>query len=60
MDGRTGVFELDRDTVRWRAVELGERRGSRIAVRQGLEGGERLVDVPPGDLKDGARVRVAE
>lgn len=60
LDGKTGVFELDRDVARWRAVELGARRGSRVTVREGLKGGERLVDAPPSDLKDGARVRVAE
>ncbi len=60
VDGKTGVFELDRDVARWRAVELGARRGARVVARQGLLGGERLVDHPPADLKDGARVRVAE
>lgn len=59
-DGKTGVFEIERDVARYRAIELGARRGSRIVVRQGLSGGERLVDDPPGDLKDGARVRVEE
>ncbi|MFI5401982.1 MAG: efflux RND transporter periplasmic adaptor subunit, partial [Planctomycetota bacterium] len=59
-DGKAGVFELDRDVARWRAVVLGERRGSRMVVREGLLGGERLVDAPPSDLKDGARVRVGE
>jgi len=56
----TGVFELERGIARWHAVELGDRRGTRIVVRKGLEGGERLVDEPPADLEDGARVRVAE
>ncbi len=60
VDGRTGVFELDRDVARWRAIELGAKRGSRVVVEKGLSGGERLVDAPPGDLEDGARVRVAE
>ncbi|HEX5136259.1 MAG TPA: efflux RND transporter periplasmic adaptor subunit [Planctomycetota bacterium] len=59
-DGATGVFELDRDVARWRAVDLGERRGDRLVVRRGLSGGERLVDDPSADLRDGARVRVAE
>jgi RND family efflux transporter MFP subunit len=59
-EGGAGVFLLERDVARWRAIELGDRRGSRVAIREGLRGGERLVDEPPGDLKDGARVRVAE
>lgn len=58
--GQTGVFELDRDVARFRAVELGGRRGQRVVVREGLEGGERLVDQPPQSLEDGARVRVEE
>jgi RND family efflux transporter MFP subunit len=59
-DGGAGVFLLERDVARWRAVALGDRKGSRIAIREGLRGGERLVDEPPADLKDGARVRVAK
>jgi RND family efflux transporter MFP subunit len=57
-DGRTGVFELTGDVARWRPVDLGERRGARVVVRQGLEGGERLVDAPPAEIEDGTRVRV--
>jgi RND family efflux transporter MFP subunit len=60
IDGRTGVFELDRDVVRWREIELGARRGPRFVVKQGLTGGERLVDAPPAGLEDGARVRALE
>ncbi len=59
-EGGSGVFLLERDVARWRAVEPGDRRGNRVAIRVGLRGGERLVDDPPADLKDGARVRVAE
>jgi RND family efflux transporter MFP subunit len=59
-EGGAGVFLLERDVARWRAVEPGDRRGSRVVIREGLRGGERLVDAPPADLKDGARVRVAE
>jgi multidrug efflux pump subunit AcrA (membrane-fusion protein) len=56
--GRTGVFELDRDVVRWRPVVLGERNGDRFVVAQGLAGGETIVARPPAELTDGARVRV--
>jgi RND family efflux transporter MFP subunit len=54
-----GVFELVGELARCRAIERGERRGARVVVKQGLKGGERLVDEPPSGLKDGARVRVA-
>ena len=59
IDGRTGVFAVERDVARWRPVTLGERRGGRVVVKSGLEGGERLVASPPADLTDGTRVRVA-
>jgi hypothetical protein len=59
-DGKTGVFELERDVARWRGVELGGRRGQRVVVTRGLSGGERLVDAPPSGLEDGARVRTGE
>jgi len=56
--GRTGVFALERDVAQWRVVELGEKRGGRVVVKSGLEGGENIVASPPADLEDGARVRV--
>ncbi len=58
--GRKGVFTLERDVVRWVEVELGEERGGRVVVTSGLVGGERLVRLPPAELNDGDRVRVAE
>jgi multidrug efflux pump subunit AcrA (membrane-fusion protein) len=60
LDGRDGVFVLDRDVTRFRAVATGTRRGSSVAVREGLTGGERVVLDPPASLTDGARVRVAQ
>jgi len=59
VDGETGVFALERDVARWRVVRLGEKRGGRVVVDAGLEGGETLVADPPPSLRDGARVRVA-
>jgi RND family efflux transporter MFP subunit len=58
IDGVRGVFVLERDVVRWRALELGEEKGGRVIVRAGLAGGETLVDHPPADLEDGRRVQV--
>lgn len=59
IDGATGVFVIERDVATWRAVTLGEKRGGRVVVSRGLEGGERLVARPPASLNDGDRVRVA-
>jgi RND family efflux transporter MFP subunit len=57
IQGQTGVFELERDVARWRAVTLGDKRSGRVVVKSGLSGGEQLVLRPPTDLTDGARVR---
>ncbi|MCB9892176.1 MAG: efflux RND transporter periplasmic adaptor subunit [Planctomycetes bacterium] len=57
-NGRNGVFVVERDIVRFREVDVGERRGGRIAVRAGLTVGERIVVSPPPRLEDGDRVRV--
>ncbi len=59
-DGRSGVFLIERDRVRFVTLVLGKRQGSRVVVKDGLEGGERLVDQPPARLDDGARIRTPE
>src|SRR5262249_7903991 len=56
--GQTGVFVLERDTVRLRAVELGDQRAGGVVVSSGIEEGETLVLSPPASLSDGDRVRV--
>jgi len=58
LEGRTGVFVLERDVLRWQPVVLGERRGGRVVVQKGLDGGETLVARPSSKLADGSRVRV--
>ncbi len=55
-DGGDAVFLVEQNGVRLRPVVLGERRGDRRVVEQGLEGGERVVLNPPADLRDGDRV----
>ena len=57
IDGRSGVFVLERDVARFREVQTGPQRGSRVLIEQGLEQGERLVLAPPASLSDGDRVR---
>jgi multidrug efflux pump subunit AcrA (membrane-fusion protein) len=59
IDGRDGVFVLERDVVRFTALELGERRSGRVSVRSGLEPGQRIVVDPPLTLRSGDRVRAA-
>ncbi len=58
LDGRWGVFRLDRDLARFQVLELGERRSGRVLVRGGLASGDRIVLDPPPELGDGERVRV--
>jgi RND family efflux transporter MFP subunit len=60
IDGKSYVFLLERDVARTWAVRLGEERGTRVVVLEGLTGGERLIDQPPTTLADGDRVRLAK
>lgn len=60
IEGAKFVFVLERDVARARAVKLGEERGGRVLVQQGLSGGERIVAQPPYSLKDGDRVHIQE
>jgi RND family efflux transporter MFP subunit len=59
-NGRPGVFIVERERVRWLDVGLGDERSGRVVVISGLIGGEVLVRLPPAELKDGDRVRIAE
>ena len=58
VEGRTGVFVVDRDVALFRELRLGDERSRRFVVLAGLEGGERVVAEPPSSLSDGDRVRV--
>ena len=60
IDGRTGVFFLERDVVRFREVDLGESRSGRITVSAGLQPGQNIVANPPLSLQPGDRVRIQE
>ncbi len=57
--GGDAVFLVEQNGVVLRPVTLGERRGDRQVVVQGLEGGERVVLNPPPDLRDGDRVNAS-
>ena len=60
VDGRTGAFLLERDTVRFRELALGQESSGRVLVEGGVEEGQRLVLDPPTTLADGDRVIVRE
>jgi HlyD family secretion protein len=61
---RDGVFVLEGDVVRFRAVTSGKTIGRRVVLVEGPEGatvraGERVVVAPPTRLEDGDQVRVS-
>jgi len=58
--GQTGVFVVERDTVRFQAVTAGDRKAGRVAIAAGLLPGQRIVLDPPSTLQDGSRVRLLE
>ena len=60
IDGVTGAFVLERDTVRFTAVTAGERKAGRVAVDAGLAKDQRIVLDPPASLRSGDRVRVQD
>lgn len=59
LDGKTGVFVLERDLVHFQPVALGERRAGQVHVARGLTPGQRIVVDPPKDLHNGGRVQEA-
>jgi RND family efflux transporter MFP subunit len=58
IEGRSGVFVLERDTVRFQRLSLGDERSGKVAVLEGLSEGEQIVIDPPASLKSGDRVRI--
>jgi len=60
IEGKTGVFVLERDVARFREVATGAESSGRLVVEAGLEPGERIVQAPPSRLDDGDRVRIEE
>lgn len=56
IQGRSGVFVLERDVATFTQVEVGERGGGRTEVRSGLRTGQRIVLDPPPSLQSGDRV----
>jgi HlyD family secretion protein len=56
LDGERGAFVLERDTVRFRPLKLGEERSGKVLVEAGLEDGDLIVLAPPPTLADGERV----
>lgn len=60
VQGRPGVFQVERGVARFVPVEVGDARSGRVLVKSGLTGGERIVAKPTDSLQDGDRVRVVD
>ncbi len=60
IQGKPGVFVVERDTARFVELVLGERKGGNVAVEQGLRPGQTIVLTPPPALQDGDRIRIAK
>lgn len=58
VDGRRGVFVVERSVVGFRAIEVGGEKSDRVLVTSGLTEGEHIVVEPPTSLEDGERVFV--
>lgn len=56
IEGQVGVFVLERDIVRFQAIEIGKRRAGKIEVVSGLKTDQQIVTKPSSDLDDGSRV----
>ena len=56
-EGRTYVFRLDGDRLVLVEVELGERVGELLSVRQGIDGSDRIVTHDVSSLSHGQQVR---
>ena len=60
IDGRAGLFRLEREVAHFVEVTLGETQGERSLITAGLAAGDRIVKAPPARLEDGDRVRTKE
>ena len=59
VDGRSGVFVLERDAVRLQLVDIGKRKSNKVEILQGLKTNQLIVTKPTSDLEDGSRVHLA-
>jgi RND family efflux transporter MFP subunit len=60
IDGKSGLFRLDRDVARFVEATFGEVQGGRALATAGVAAGERVIAAPSPGLADGDRVRVKE
>jgi RND family efflux transporter MFP subunit len=56
-EGKSVAFEILEGRTKIRVVEVASKNGGMARIKNGLYGGETLVDAPPAGLKDGDSVR---
>jgi RND family efflux transporter MFP subunit len=59
-NGKTWVFRVEKDIVREIPVQPGNPLADFIEILQGLKPGERIVLKPNRNLRDGAKIKIAE
>lgn len=59
-EGRRIVFMVRGDRAKQAVIETGADIGDMVEVTGGLQAGDRVILKPPGRLRDGSRIRVAE
>jgi HlyD family secretion protein len=58
-DGQMGVYEIAEGRAKWVAIEAGGEVQGQVEIVKGLQGGEKLIVVPPGQpIRNGERVRI--
>jgi HlyD family secretion protein len=58
-DGQSGVFQLVEGRAKWVPVQAGGDVQGQVEITKGLQGGEKLIVVPPGTtIRDGDRVKI--
>jgi hypothetical protein len=59
-DGTQGIFQIDKDRVKWVPVDKPEIFGDYLLLASIMQGGERIVLKPPESLNGGNRIKTAE
>ena len=52
------VWRVNGDRAERRPVKIGVRSPDRIEILSGVSDADQLIDPPPEDLQDGARIRI--
>jgi len=59
-DGRPVVFTIIDNTARTLEIETGPKFGTVTRITKGVDAGQKVILLPPSDLKDGDKVKVVE